>query len=318
MRKACHRKRNSRETPLTMILPCYCCPRLSAALLVLVLLMTCISNSCRHGGVLASYVRQRRQPGKDTQGVNIVSNTGFDLSGAFSLEQELGVKYSIGFLPYDGAASSSDHQSSENEEVMRLMMHNGTLYDCRVVSSKNQTNEGQQEDIDVTATMREARNVLDSIPEWCAYRVEGWWTYEVCYGKKVRQYHLDSKNGNEVSSDFLLGRYSESLGDLILKDVNSNSSDWSGADSSDVYVADICEEGDVCDLEDVGGPVGMKRRVEVRYYCGASLRPMLVDVKEPRSCHYIFDVRIASLCSVSGLSTRSNIPLRQIECKQSL
>lgn len=50
--------------------------------------------------------------------------------------------------------------------------------------------------------------------EWCAYRVEDWWTYEVCYKKHVRQYH---KEHSKVLSEYLLGQYSaaDSSADIV-------------------------------------------------------------------------------------------------------
>lgn len=42
--------------------------------------------------------------------------------------------------------------------------------------------------------------------EHCYYRIEEWWTYELCYKKKLRQYHKDS---GKVVSQYLLGRYDE-------------------------------------------------------------------------------------------------------------
>lgn len=275
---------------------------------VLLCLLVIVANSV---GIEAVYVRHKRQAGNTNRGVNLITTSGIDLSGAFSLEQELGVKYSIGMLPKDGEPLTDSE--SKNGEIIRLRMENGTQFDCRLVDDEQKETEV---DVDPETIIQEARKVLDASPEWCTYRIEGWWTYEVCYNKKVRQYHVDEKNGNAVASDFLLGRYSDPLGNLSIKN-DKNASIWNSIDSGDFYVADICEEGDVCDLEEVGGPLGMKRTVEVRYYCGTSARPMLVDVKEPQSCHYIFDVRMSSLCSVPGLSSKVKVPLRQFECKQS-
>lgn len=261
--------------------------------------------------VCGSYVRQRRQVWGGDRAINIISNSDLDLSGAFTLEQELGVKYSIGLLPHDGKPLSD---GTGHGDIIQLKSENGTLFDCRVVDDDD-SEEKHQGNPDTETTIQEARKVLDSRPHWCAYRIEGWWTYEVCYKKKVRQYHVDVMNGNEVSADFLLGKYSDPMKDLGIKNLK-NISEWNGADSSDFYVSDICDSGDVCDLENVGGPLGMKRTVEVRYYCGSSSQPMLVSVKEPRSCHYVFDVRMASLCSVPGLTSKVHVPLRQIECQQ--
>lgn len=47
--------------------------------------------------------------------------------------------------------------------------------------------------------------------EWCTYRVEDWWTYEVCYKRHVRQYHKEHKR---LVAEFLLGRYSAAESDL--------------------------------------------------------------------------------------------------------
>jgi hypothetical protein len=38
------------------------------------------------------------------------------------------------------------------------------------------------------------------------YRAEDWWTYELCFGRGVRQFH---KEGDRLVSQFDLGRYAE-------------------------------------------------------------------------------------------------------------
>jgi hypothetical protein len=53
--------------------------------------------------------------------------------------------------------------------------------------------------------------VLCPAEEWCAYRVEDWWTYEVCYKQHVRQYH---KEQGKVVAEYVLGSYDEALSNL--------------------------------------------------------------------------------------------------------
>ena len=40
----------------------------------------------------------------------------------------------------------------------------------------------------------------------CLYRIEEWWTYELCYKKHVRQFH---KEQNQVVSEYSLGTFQE-------------------------------------------------------------------------------------------------------------
>jgi hypothetical protein len=36
--------------------------------------------------------------------------------------------------------------------------------------------------------------------------VEEWWTYELCYGRRLRQYH---KEGGRLASQYVLGQFDE-------------------------------------------------------------------------------------------------------------
>ena len=40
----------------------------------------------------------------------------------------------------------------------------------------------------------------------CLYRVEEWWTFELCYKKHMRQFH---KEQNQVVSEYSLGTFQE-------------------------------------------------------------------------------------------------------------
>ena len=41
--------------------------------------------------------------------------------------------------------------------------------------------------------------VLGALDTLCMYRIEDWWTYELCYKRSVRQFH---KEGNKVGYCF--------------------------------------------------------------------------------------------------------------------
>ena len=84
------------------------------------------------------------------------------------------------------------------------------------------------------------------------------------------------------------------------------------------YVWDACGGGETCEFAPgwagYGTAVhGKPRETQVRYGCGPSEKPVLVDVQEPSSCRYVFDVRFKALCDVGGL-VGDVLPVRQIEC----
>ena len=55
-------------------------------------------------------------------------------------------------------------------------------------------------------TQQTPEQLLDALTDWCAYRVEDWWSYEVCYKQHVRQFH---KENGKVVAEYVLGRYGE-------------------------------------------------------------------------------------------------------------
>eukprot|EP00889_Picochlorum_renovo_P003399 jgi/Picre1/30429/NNA_005793.t1 len=212
-----------------------------------------------------------------------------------SLEREMDVKYSIGFLP-------AGRRGEGGEDTIRMTLHNGTVYRCR-----GRYIESDSGAVHVTEDAGEQiRSALESLGDWCAYRIDGWWTYELCYRQGIRQFHTDTET-SKVTSEFLLGKYPETLDAPTIVEGDE------GDASQHNYASDVCGEGHVCD---VGDRLGAKREVEVRYWCGTSKKPIVVDVREPKSCHYVFDVQTAAICNLPGMERDVAVPARQIECWQ--
>ena len=56
----------------------------------------------------------------------------------------------------------------------------------------------------------------------CAHRLEHYWTYELCHGKHLKQYHEEREGKNTKTTEYFLGFYSketldESKTELIKK-----------------------------------------------------------------------------------------------------
>eukprot|EP00980_Cylindrotheca_fusiformis_P014951 scaffold4095_cov117-Cylindrotheca_fusiformis.AAC.8 len=147
----------------------------------------------------------------------------------------------------------------------------------------------------------------------------GWWMFELCPGRHVRQFHevtlLDRITGvprTEIESEHLLGIYNDE-DDLVTKEdewkhvvnqTKTGSSAKTGKSrlGNGAYYAQEYIFGDVCDHEDVTdsaikagefGEGGIERATTVKYACGKQLE---MNVKEDSTCHYIVDVTIPALC----------------------
>lgn len=130
---------------------------------------------------------------------------------------------------------------------------------------------------------------MDEQGDFCAYRIEDWWTYEVCYKKAARQYHSE---GNAVLDQYHLGNYSAADSDMLVPTIDSEVA------GEMHYVRQAYLGGAPCEL------TGRNRSVEVRYVCGRGSQTVLTDVREPKSCAYIFTITTPRLCKHSAFQDR--------------
>ena len=149
------------------------------------------------------------------------------------------------------------------------------------------------------------------------YEPGGWWSYELCPGDVIRQYHLaivvNSATGMtsyKKEDEYILGRHPSTTNDSS-SDIDSDDDDdeWkyivNGTDTTTKTSSYYYEEyigGDLCDLDEiaaenggVGGGAGGKiaRAATVKYKCGKTLQ---MKVKEDSTCHYVVDVDVPELC----------------------
>ncbi|PPR99586.1 hypothetical protein GOBAR_AA21097 [Gossypium barbadense] len=105
---------------------------------------------------------------------------------------------------------------------------------------------------------------------------EGWWSYEFCYQKQLRQLHLEE---DKVVQEFVLGVYDEEA----TAAVNQNLSDIStlkdprSKDASQRYHAHQYTNGTACDL------TNQPRETEVRFVCSEP-RAMISSITELSTC----------------------------------
>ncbi|KAI1295468.1 Endoplasmic reticulum lectin 1 [Halotydeus destructor] len=126
--------------------------------------------------------------------------------------------------------------------------------------------------------------------EVCSYRLEQYWTYELCHGRYVRQFHEESSLQKVKGQEYFLGKYdltklseTESTFEAMLEQIKS-----SGANRPTIavdgvqlpYIEFNFTDGTVCDLN------GKPRTTRVRYVCNEDSKHELNTIKEIYSCEY--------------------------------
>ncbi|KAK3213066.1 hypothetical protein Dsin_017772 [Dipteronia sinensis] len=133
--------------------------------------------------------------------------------------------------------------------------------------------------------------LLEVLKDQCFIRQEGWWSYEFCYQKKLRQLHLED---DKIVQEFVLGVYdaeataafNQNLSDIsTLKDPRSK-------DASQRYHAHQYTNGTICDL------TNQPRETEVRFVCSEP-RAMISSITELSTCKYALTVQTPTLCKHS-------------------
>eukprot|EP00238_Polyblepharides_amylifera_P005546 CAMPEP_0196583650 /NCGR_PEP_ID=MMETSP1081-20130531/44206_1 /TAXON_ID=36882 /ORGANISM="Pyramimonas amylifera, Strain CCMP720" /LENGTH=430 /DNA_ID=CAMNT_0041904599 /DNA_START=120 /DNA_END=1412 /DNA_ORIENTATION=+ len=181
------------------------------------------------------------------------------------------------------------------------------------------TPDGEDHEIDGDAGARQSadsrskratspQESLRALGSTCFFRVEGWWTYELCIDKHVRQFHQEK---DSVVSEFFLGHFDEAA---TARHVGTNlgageyAEDTSSTGAIYRYHSHIYTNGTACDLTD------KLRQTEVRYACNSeSATHQVVSIKEPTTCHYVLIFYTPLLCTHPSFQA-PKLPVSYINC----
>lgn len=183
-------------------------------------------------------------------------------------------------------------------------------------SPQNDQFEAEHQFDNVDALLKEYENK-------CFLRLEGWWTYEFCFGKHVVQKHIIPKDRepfqDEDEIEFVLGNYDRELDLLRRKDPDALS-------TSDVAFTQLFTNGSVCDM------TGEPRRVLVKFVCrdeavqlgtssasshATSVRRelnILNAVREVQSCVYEVEFMNGAICKHPAYQYKMTRVERPIHC----
>lgn len=235
-------------------------------------------------------------------------------SGDFGLDLASEPKYVVGIstatrsaaMQSQSQAGGGVHHDGRHQTVSMTNAH-GQKFKCVLpdVPPGDDPSEGDEG----ASPPASPDDLLSALGEQCFYRVEGWWTYEYCHRKHVRQFHKDNE---EVTADFWLGKFDAGATGTLREQaggVDAVSVEPSASGPSSKYVALVFTGGTVCDL------TGDERRVEVRFFCGQDENTFIANLKEPATCKYTLQVNTPVLCRHPSFGVAEK-PVKYIQCTE--
>ncbi|CAI5703934.1 unnamed protein product [Peronospora effusa] len=127
----------------------------------------------------------------------------------------------------------------------------------------------------------------------CITRTEGWWTYEFCFGRSVRQYHRDADG--RITAEFSLGMFDEEGNRELERTGSALVSEYIDAthDVPRPAYLELYDDGTICKDSENHVP----RKAKVLYYCShGGTSHHILTVKETQTCTYTVKVSSPVLC----------------------
>ncbi|CAL9688026.1 unnamed protein product [Knipowitschia caucasica] len=151
----------------------------------------------------------------------------------------------------------------------------------------------------------------------CSYRIESYWTYEVCHGKYVRQYHEEKETGQVSVQEYFLGNMEQkSQSTEKVEETKSKTSD----DDTEVPTKNI--EGQLTPYYSMdmgnGTPCSLNqnqpRSTSVLYVCHPEAKHEILSVAEVMTCEYEVVVLTPLLCDHPKYKFKTS-PVNAIFCQ---
>ena len=139
------------------------------------------------------------------------------------------------------------------------------------------------------------------------YRIEAYWTYEICHGYHVKQFHED-RDGKVVKlQEYFLGKWNELKTEKLNKELEEkkSSNDYKMRtvkieNMNFPYLEIDMTDGTFCDLNNA------PRTIKIKYVCFPNKNSEIYSIKETSTCNYEMIILTSKLCLLPAFSTNKN------------
>ncbi|XP_055593591.1 endoplasmic reticulum lectin 1-like isoform X2 [Uranotaenia lowii] len=131
----------------------------------------------------------------------------------------------------------------------------------------------------------------------CSFRIESYWTYEVCHGNYIRQYHEERHEKTSKLQEYYLGKWDKQKTAGLKAEFEKTENDgdqlkYKKIDGLNLpYLELEMNSGTVCDLN------GEPRVTKVLYVCYMHGKNEVYSLKETSTCNYEVIILTPMLCA---------------------
>ncbi|CAD5111143.1 DgyrCDS480 [Dimorphilus gyrociliatus] len=214
--------------------------------------------------------------------------------GYFDLEDLQNSKYNIDFVKTPVVLPDEIP-----ENAVTVVTKLGQKFHCIYSDRAEEVEKEKEEEISALRIgVKDLLKPLESGP--CLFQTKDWWSYEFCFGKYIRQYHMED---NKISGKIIYLGYYESEYNW------DNETDNESKSRLNRYHSQYYTNGSSCDV------TGKQRRTEVRFICDHESGDRIDDVYEPETCVYVLTIHTMKICHHPYLKPPTKKKATVIQCK---
>lgn len=185
----------------------------------------------------------------------------------------------------------------EKFESMMMTTSDNEQYRC-LIPHANKKEEGYHSANTYTSPLNFISPIFSATS--CSYRIEAYWTYEICHGYHVKQYHEEREGKTTKVQEYFLGKWDETKTEALeqkIKEDFQNGKKFKYTKIDNVkypYLEMEMSDGTLCDLNNE------PRVTRVRYVCYPHGKNEIYTLKETSSCNYEAVILTSVLCMHSA------------------
>lgn len=191
-------------------------------------------------------------------------------------------------------------QDVDSLESVLVTFEDQNKYNCLIPKVNKQETESKS-DLEVTTSPLTILSKIFSSTT-CNYRIESYWTYEICHGNHVKQFHEDRDGKIVKLQEYYLGRWSEEKTEKLNKELEEDYK-LKTVKIENVnfpYLEIHMSDGTYCELNNA------PRSISVKYVCFPNKNSEIYTIKETSTCNYELIILTSKLCVLPAFTTEKS------------